>query len=587
MSPIFLLWFALLPSMQPSASASPGDDRRRVEESAGTGAQSGGFLRQYVARLEKLSLKTTGPDRASIIRHMKRFYEALGYRPAWTNRMAVARLVEVIEDSANDGLLTSDYHLDEIRSFYQNPAESPELRARADLLMTDAVFTLMSHMRSGKVYARSIESDWNIEPPVPGTDYDRTLMSAVMGSRFPEMIQALRPASPEYAALRQGLVRLREVAADGGWQSVPTGKPIEKVGAEDPRMPDIRRRLAASGDYVMPPASPVAATDSSSAKDASAHADSLSARLPDPEQLYTPDLFDAVKAFQKRHGLEVDGVIGNETVRAMNVPVEQRIDQVRINLERYRWYLNSRGPNYIMVNIPSFSVDLVQNGVRRWNSRVIVGKPDTQTPVFRAEMQYIILNPHWVIPNGIIVKDKVISSIMKNKSYLADRNLAVVDNEGNTLSPSSVDWAKYLNGGFPYRLVQASGDDGSLGRIKFMLPNRFTVYLHDTPTKALFEKSRRTFSHGCVRVDKPVDLAEIVLQDRTRWSKARIQEAIDTDRTRTINLPKSIPVYILYQTAFADGAQLQFRADVYDRDARLLKVLQSPASSRFVDELAR
>lgn len=587
MSPIFLLWFALLPSMQPSASASPGDDRRRVEESAGTGAQSGGFLRQYVARLEKLSLKTTGPDRASIIRHMKRFYEALGYRPAWTNRMAVARLVEVIEDSANDGLLTSDYHLDEIRSFYQNPAESPELRARADLLMTDAVFTLMSHMRSGKVYARSIESDWNIEPPVPGTDYDRTLMSAVMGSRFPEMIQALRPASPEYAALRQGLVRLREVAADGGWQSVPTGKPIEKVGAEDPRMPDIRRRLAASGDYVMPPASPVAVTDSSSAKDASAHADSLSARLPDPEQLYTPDLFDAVKAFQKRHGLEVDGVIGNETVRAMNVPVEQRIDQVRINLERYRWYLNSRGPNYIMVNIPSFSVDLVQNGVRRWNSRVIVGKPDTQTPVFRAEMQYIILNPHWVIPNGIIVKDKVISSIMKNKSYLADRNLAVVDNEGNTLSPSSVDWAKYLNGGFPYRLVQASGDDGSLGRIKFMLPNRFTVYLHDTPTKALFEKSRRTFSHGCVRVDKPVDLAEIVLQDRTRWSKARIQEAIDTDRTRTINLPKSIPVYILYQTAFADGAQLQFRADVYDRDARLLKVLQSPASSRFVDELAR
>ncbi|NTV02804.1 MAG: L,D-transpeptidase family protein [Chlorobiaceae bacterium] len=592
MSPIFLLWFALLPAMQPSSSLADADNGRRVEERAGSGTQVSGVLRQYLARLERLSIGTTGPDRASIIRHTKRFYEALGYRPAWTNRQAVARLIEVLEDSANDGLLPSDYHLDEIRSFYQNPSESPELRARADLLMTDAVLTLMSHMRSGKVYARSIESDWNIEPPEPGADYDRTIMSAVMGSRFPEIIQKLRPSSPEYSALRRGLVRMKAIAASGGWESVPSGRPIDKVGAVDARIPDIRRRLAASGDYVMPPAAPAkkeqnARADSSDAGDSKALADSLPEPAADYGQIYDQELFDAVKAFQKRHGLETDGVVGNETVRAMNVSVGQRIDQIRINLERYRWYLNSRGPNYIMVNIPSFSVDLVQNNIRRWNSRVIVGKPDTQTPVFRAEMQYIILNPHWVIPNGIIVKDKIISTILKDESYLDRKNLAVVDNEGHTVSPSSVDWARYVNGGFPYRLVQASGDEGSLGRIKFMLPNRFTVYLHDTPTKELFEKSRRTFSHGCVRVDKPVDLAEIVLQDKARWSKGRIQEAIDTDKTRTINLPKSIPVYLLYQTAFADGAQVEFRTDVYDRDARLLKVLQSPASSRFVDELAR
>lgn len=596
MSPILLLWFALLPTMQPSSSPASRDEGPNVQERAGVAASVNGFLRQYIARLERLSLHTSGPDRAAIIRHTKRFYEALGYRPAWTNRQAIARLIEVIEDAENDGLLPSDYHIDEIRSFYQNPTESPALLARTDLLMTDAVFTLMSHMRSGKVYARSIEPDWNIEPPQPGADYDRTLMAAVMGSRFPEMIQALRPSSPEYSSLRKGMIRLKAIAASGGWDRVAPGRQIDKAGVADPRIPDIRRRLAVSGDYIMPQEEPAVEKAEPKVMEKKKDpvkpgvltpADSLAAPTVDRRQLYDQELLDAVKAFQKRHGLDVDGVIGNETVRAMNVPVTQRIDQIRINLERYRWFLNSRGPNYIMVNIPSYSVELVQNSLRRWNSRVIVGKTDTQTPVFRAEMQYIILNPHWVIPDGIIVKDKIVSSILKDSAYLDKKNLAVVDNEGHTLNPSSIDWSKYVNGGFPYRLVQASGDEGSLGRIKFMMPNRFTVYMHDTPTKELFDKSRRAFSHGCVRVDKPVDLAEIVLQDKARWSKVRIQEAIDTDKTRTINLPKNIPVYIVYQTAFAEGGSLEFRSDVYERDARLFNVLQSPASSRFVEELAR
>ncbi len=592
MSPIFLLWFAFLPASQPSTPLLAADESRRVSGQVQTDQSLQSSLRQYLGRLEKLSLKTTGPDRAAIIRHLHHFYEAIGYRQAWTNQQSIARLIEVIEDSANDGLLPSDYHISEIRAFSANPPDSPALRARADLLMTDAVFTLMSHMRSGKVYARSIESDWNIEPSVPGGDYDRTLMTAVMGSRFPEIIQELRPSSPDYTHLRQGLVRLKAIAASGGWESVSSGRPIEKEGAVDSRIPSIRRRLQVTGEYV-PPAPPVVRDsldpkghqDSTSKESASA--DSLRQLSAEADDLYDQKLFDAVKRFQKRHGLEVDGVIGNETLRAMNVPVSQRIDQVRINLERYRWFLNSRGQNYVMVNIPSFTVELVQNGVHRWSSRVIVGKPDTQTPVFRAEMQYIILNPHWVIPPGIMVKDNIVTSIMKDQSYLQKKNLAIVDNEGHTLSPASVDWARYVNGGFPYRLVQASGDEGSLGRIKFMIPNRFTVYLHDTPIKELFERNRRTYSHGCIRVDKPLDLAELVLQDKVRWSKNRIQEAIDTDKTRTINLPKSLPVYILYQTAFANGNQVEFRSDVYDRDARLLRVLQSPSSSRLVDSVTR
>lgn len=605
MTPFVLFWFAALPVMHPSSSAmANGAASAQVYARNSDAANSS--IRQYLDRLDRLSVSKVGPDRVSIIRHLRRFYAALGYRPAWTNRLAVARLIEVIEDSANDGLLTTDYHLDEIRSFYSTPELSPAQRARADLLMTDAVFTLMSHMRSGKVYARSIESDWNIEPPVPGPDYDRTLMSAVMGSRFPELIHALRPASPEYVQLRNGLVRLKAIDAAGGWESVPTtGQSIDRVGAVDSRMPAIRRRLSVTGEYTGPlmievPVDPAAQrkenpnknpgrdaeADPVETADSTAVVDSLAVDPVNPDEVYTRELFDAVVVFQKRHGLAPDGVIGNETVRAMNVPVSQRIDQIRLNLERYRWYLNRRGSDYVMVNIPGYTVELVRNGVRRWNSRVIVGKPETMTPVFRSEMQYLILNPQWVIPPGILTKEAV-PAIIKDRSYLQKKKLAIVDENGERINPSSIDWSRYAGGGFPYRLVQASGDEGSLGRIKFMLPNRFMVYLHDTPTKELFDTSRRAYSHGCIRVENPVSLAEIVLQDTVRWNRKKIQAAIDTRRTRTVGLPRKFPVYIMYQTAFVDGDQVQFRQDVYQRDARLLKVLNSPASSRFVDSSAR
>lgn len=607
MTPLALLWFAALPVMQPSSPAMADGAASAVVYAQNPNAANIS-IRQYLDRLGRLSVSKVGPDRVSIIRHLRTFYAALGYRPAWTNRLAVARLIEVIEDSSNDGLLTTDYHLDEIRSYYANPEVTPAQRARADLLMTDAVFTLMSHMRSGKVYARSIESDWNIEPPVPGPDYDRTLMSAVMGSKFPELVQALRPALPEYVQLRNGLVRLKAIEAAGGWESVPvTGKSIDKVGAADPRVPAIRRRLAVTGEYAGPmtyqlpvePASELkesgnpgkkpgkdAAVDSVAGAEPSATVDSLVAEPVNLDEVYNRELFDAVVSFQKRHGLAPDGVIGNETVRAMNVPVSQRIDQIRLNLERYRWYLNRRGASYLMVNIPGYTVELVQNGVRRWNSRVIVGKPETKTPVFRAEMQYLILNPQWVIPPGILAKEAV-PAIIRDRSYLQKKKLSIVDENGERISASSIDWSQYAGGGFPYRLVQASGDEGSLGRIKFMLPNRFMVYLHDTPTKELFDTSRRAYSHGCVRVENPVGLAEVVLQDTVRWNRKKIQAAIDTRKTRTVDLPRNFPVYIMYQTAFADGDKVQFRQDVYDRDARLLKVLNSPASSRFVDSASR
>jgi murein L,D-transpeptidase YcbB/YkuD len=589
MTPILLLWFAALPIMNPDSSA-PSVAVGRSQQSISPDPAARKYLQSYLGRLGRLSV-SAGPDRASITAAMQRFYRVLGYRSAWTNRQAVARLIAVIEDSAGDGLMPSDYHIDEIRKFYENPPESPALKARADLLMTDAVFTLFSHMRSGKIYPQSIEPDWNIPVSRPGADYDRIMISAIMGSRFSELVNGLRPSSPEYMKLRKGLARYRKIAAEGGWSSVPAGPMIFRIGAVDSRIPAIRERLVASGD--LPADAPVAtAADLPKPPADSTTADSASAKkvIPDPtsdpSRVYTAMLFDAVKTFQKRHGLSPDGIIGNETINAMNVPVRERIDQIRLNLERYRWFLNTRGPNYVMVNIPSFTVDFVQNNVNRWHSRVIVGKPDTQTPVFRADIQYLILNPHWVIPPGILAKE-AIPGIAKDVSYLKKRQLAVVDNDGKEVDPHTINWSHYLNGGFPYRIVQDSGDEGSLGRIKFMMPNRFMVYMHDTPSKELFDKSRRTFSHGCVRVDRPLELAELLLKDPVKWGIPKIEAAIDTDKTRTVNLPVRVPVYFLYQTAFVDDDQVQFRVDIYDRDARLLKVLNSRPSSWYVDSASR
>jgi murein L,D-transpeptidase YcbB/YkuD len=583
MAPVVLLWFALLPfislvlPVQAHAADSTGF-RALPDQTAG------GYMKSYLARLERQDAASS-PGRMEIDGQLKRFYMAMDYRPAWTNRQAIARLIEVIEESADDGLTPSDYHLEEIKSYAANPPESPALKARADLLMTDAVFSLMWHLRTGKVSPRSLDSNWNIAHPKPPENYDQSLMMAVMGSKFPEMISALRNVSSEYVTLRKTLRLYRKIAENGGWETVTWGPQITKVGEADPRMPLIRKRLILTGD-LSPDAAPVKSVTASADSVRSASGGSLPSHFSAADLVYTQDIYNGVMSLQRRHGLSVDGVIGNETLGAMNMPVVERINQIRVNLERERWYSSTLGSNYVMVNIPSFSVVYVQDKEVRWKSRVIVGKPDLQTPIFGAQIQSIILNPHWVIPPGILVKE-AIPAIRKNIGYLGRHQLSVVDSNGKPVDPAQVNWSQDGGGGFPYRLVQASGDAGSLGRIKFNMPNRFTVYMHDTPTKPLFERSRRAYSHGCVRVDRPYELAEHLLRDSVKWSLPKIEAAINTGKTRTLPLPVKVPVYFFYQTVTAEGDKVEFRHDVYDRDKELLDALNSSKGARSLEEALR
>ena len=475
-------------------------------------------------------------------------YAARGFQPVWTKRSMIAELISGIDAALDDGLDPSDYHITQIRGFYNVPPLTPEDQASCDLLMSDAFFTLAAHLRYGKVNPESLEAEWSIHDTRRRTFLEHKIQNALATERIAPLFRELRPQHPGYEKLRKALVRYRAIACEGAWPVLPEGATL-KEGKRESRVPLLRRRLEASGE--------------------------LAVQSPDSATVFSPELSVAVKRFQKLNGIEVDGVVGATTLKVMNIPVERRIRQLRLNLERYRWFMADMVPTCVMVNIADFTLHYVENGRYRWGTRVIVGQPYRETPVFRADMQYIVLNPQWVIPPTILAKD-ALPAIRKSLSYLDKKKLSVIDRDGMVVNPASINWSQYTPENFPWRLQQTAGDHGALGRIKFMLPNKYIVYLHDTPNKELFAKSTRTFSSGCIRVENPVDLAVLVLQDSVRWSRENIQAAINTGKTRTLSLPKRIPVFILYLTVVAEGDEILFRDDIYNRDEALLKALDKP-----------
>ena len=269
-----------------------------------------------------------------------------------------------------------------------------------------------------------------------------------------------------------------------------------------------------------------------------------------------------------------DGAVGAATRAAMNVPVSARIDQLRVNLERARWVLHEIKGEFVLVDIAGFDVAYFRNDEPIWTSKVVVGRPYRETPVFKSEITYVVLNPTWTIPPGILAKD-TLPAVRRDPAYLTRHRIRVIDGNGREVSPSAVDWSRYRNS-VPYQLVQDPGPDNSLGLVKIMFPNPYLVYLHDSPAKALYDRDERAFSSGCIRVAKPFELTELVLNDPEHWNAEAIQAAIATGKTRTVNLAKPVPVLILYWTAQPrpDG-QVLFRNDVYARDPQTLAALNS------------
>jgi murein L,D-transpeptidase YcbB/YkuD len=274
-------------------------------------------------------------------------------------------------------------------------------------------------------------------------------------------------------------------------------------------------------------------------------------------------------------GIEDDGVLGPSTIAELNVPAADRIRQLRVNLDRGRVLLRDLPEAFVVVNIAGFTVYFIRGEDIVWNARVQVGKPYRRTPIFRSEISYVVLNPTWTVPPGIIAKD-ILPAARRDPEAVARKGLKVLDATGRELDPHSIDWTRFKGGNIPYTLRQDPGPKNALGRVKLMFPNPYLVYLHDTPSQDLFDRNERAFSSGCVRVERVLDLTELVLGDAEQWSQASIARALDTGATRTVTLNKPIPVLLTYWTAWVDPqGRTNFRRDIYGQDEQWARALDS------------
>jgi murein L,D-transpeptidase YcbB/YkuD len=477
-------------------------------------------------------------------------YEHRQFQPAWDDIDQVGELLAAITATAEDGLDPNDYHVEQVARGYEQlrtgVATSATGRAELELMFTDSLIRLAYHERFGKLNPYSLDPQWNFRRDFDDVDAAAVILAAIESDSLLAHLGAMFPRGWVYEQLRDGLARYRRIATDGGWPAVPEG-PTLRPGMSDGRLATLAQRLAVTGDL---PASATAAIDN----------------------VYSATLEAAVRQFQARHNLEVDGIVGPSTIRALNVPAEQRIRQLQINLERARWVFDDVADDLIIVNIAGFTAYVLRDREIVWQTKVQVGSTYHQSPVFRDEIKYLVFNPTWTVPYSIATKE-MLPQIKNDPDYFAKRDFDVKDRSGQIIDPAGVDWSQHSRGNFPYTLVQRPSPNNALGRVKFMFPNEHAVYLHDTPSKYLFERAERAFSHGCIRVENPFELAEVLL-GADGWTQERFREVLASGETKTVFLSQPLPVLLLYWTASVspDGI-VHFYQDIYERDQRIDKGL--------------
>jgi murein L,D-transpeptidase YcbB/YkuD len=515
-----------------------------------------------------------------------RYYESQQFQPKWRDPARLRQLLESLRELHNDGLDPAEYHFAALDTFRAELGRGKALpdgeQAALEILATDALMLGLSHLYLGRVDPAQLSPQWNF--PSKPVDVERGFEALTRALESGAIRATFERARPQHVWYQRGRERLREhraLAAAGGWPTVPAG-PTLKPGMSDARVPVLRARLRVTRDFPAAGAAAAAGMPGAPATVAAAPAAAGPAPAePPPDELYDAPLEAAVRAFQQRHGLTPDGAVGPATIAALNVPVEQRIDQIRINLERARWVLHELRGEFVLVDVAGFDVSYFREDEPVWTSKVIVGRPYRETPIFKSLITYVVINPTWTIPPGILVKDKL-PVIKRDPGYLKRNNIRVIDSRGREVNPYSVNWSRYGAGNLPpYQLRQDPGEDNALGLVKIMFPNPYLVYLHDTPSKSLFDRDQRTFSSGCIRVQRAFELAELVLGDPARWNQETLAAAVATGKMQTVNLAKPVPVLLLYWTAqpLANG-QVVFRNDVYGRDPPTLAALDGPFRPR-------
>jgi murein L,D-transpeptidase YcbB/YkuD len=503
------------------------------------------------------------------------FYADRQYAPVWIDETGLRpmghELIRAVEQSGQDGLQPQDYHLGAIHAMLKEMEAEASLPtghkadqwARMDLLLTDAFLLLSSHLSGGRVNPETMHKDWIISGS--RADIMAALTGALEEGQVEAALERLRPVHKGYAGLRSALPRMIAIGQNGGWNTVPGG-PTLRPNDRHVRVTALRQRLQISGDLT--------STD-----------------LPEDPERMDAALVDSLKKFQVRHGLAPDGALGRRTLEELNVSAQERIRQIELNLERWRWLPNQPGERYIAVNIADFSLMVMERQEIVLTMRVVVGRPARRTPVFSSPMTYMVISPYWTVPPTIAIEDMLPKAI-EDPGYFETQHIKVYYgwDEGNAaVDPRQINWGLYSKGNFPFRLVQEPGAGNALGHLKFMFPNRFSVYLHDTPQRSLFGKVQRDFSSGCIRVENAVALAEYLLKDNPNWTPEKLRAAIKKNQQQIVGIEPSVPVHLLYMTAWLDrDDQIQFRKDIYQRDVELDQELRrrQPADPVLMPESA-
>lgn len=475
------------------------------------------------------------------------FYQQRGFAAVWTNDGDLSALLDGLAGVQADGLNPADFQLSELTAAraQMSAASPPAARARFDVSATTAYLMAVLQLRRGKVDPASLDKEWNFEPEgIDPREEVGGLFRALLAHDIANAFKTAPPQIPIYTRLRVALARLQQIRDSGGWPLIVTSLPL-KVGMSNPAVTQLRERLIAGG-YLATQAT--------------------------PSDAYDAAVVSAVKKYQTEQYLTSDGVVSSATLASLNVTVEARLDQVRVNLERARWLLYKLQGTFVVVDIAGFKVAMYRDGQPIWRSRVQVGKPFRSTPVFQSEITYITFNPTWTVPPTIL-KNDVLPQILKNPNYLAEHRIRVLDRAGKVIDASTVDWHKPND----VMLRQDAGPDNSLGQVVIRFPNAYSVYLHDTPHRDLFSRERRATSSGCIRVDNPLKLVELLFNDPQHWDAAGIQAQLAKGTTTNIPLPMKIPVLLAYWTVdLQDDGRVSFKSDVYGHDQVLLRALNRP-----------
>lgn len=480
------------------------------------------------------------------------FYSNRNYTPAWFTHNILDNngyaLVDYIRQVDQQGLQPEDYHLCLIEEYIKQtlwlyiPMDSSEF-VKMDILLTDAFLLLSSNLYYGKVDPEKEGASWNMQRKDPELRFDLILEGALSENNIDSKLNMLAPRYEAYWRMKEELafyLSLNEQL----WPAILSKISI-KPGESNKLLPRIRERLI-----------------------------KLRYKLSDSISItFDEELQKQLKIFQQDWGLNSDGVIGKSTLEDLNSSPFKLISQLKVNMERYRWLPLQVSEKYIIINIANFKLDLIEGPDTLISMKVIVGKGPRTTPVFNELLSYIVFSPNWTVPNTILQED-VIPELLKGSEYLDKRGMKLLRNDGSELAYKDVDWSTITKDNFPYMVRQDPGPGNALGKVKFMFPNTYNVYIHDTPSKGNFASDSRDLSSGCVRVENPFDLAVLLLSDSPEWTPANILIAMQQDKEQAVRLKIPVEVMMIYLTAWTDGSdRVQFRKDIYQRDEILMKAL--------------